>query len=213
LEWINKSRTLEKSLEKHSKQGVRLKLIREARNRIADFKGQYSFKEVASELAKVKALTDDARGRKILKRFESGMIKIPVDKEPVVSLLKILDVTPEFAGYNNEEEVKEKESKPKPVEQSSESSFEATAQGVKLNVSVINTVEERPITLYFKYYERSNPPEIEVIIFGDEPASDKFKKKSTNICRTGEVWVSGKTIKFSDSPKSIEMVGEASVSL
>lgn len=209
MEWTKKSRTLSKDVQKHSKPGVRLRIIREAKNRISDYKGSFSFKNIAIKLSEMGALDDTPAGRKVLKRFESGIIDVKETQEPAVSLMKILDVTPEFAGYTSKEEAKPKQGVAVVDAKKSSSISNKNTDGNKLSVRVENILE-RAISVYVKYYDSLDPSHIEILVCGDEPVPDKYKLKNDKSRKTGELWVPALVYKYSDNRQSQQPINGVS---
>lgn len=217
MDWISKSRKLKKLLTSVQKPGRRLKIIRESKNRIGDFKDEFGFAKVAAKLAEMGAMKDDRGSRKILKRFENGEIKISHTKEPISSLIKLLDITPEFAGYGVEEE-KEKEEAKKPKRAgalvslgSKKSTFEGSTSKREYSVTLHNHIEHSGMNLQVKYYPELK--EVVIELFGDMPVPQKMKHKGTVKCRSGEIWVPGLSYKYAESANPIAILGEANTKI
>lgn len=209
MDWISKSRKLVKRLEVVKRPGKRLKLIREAKDRLGDSKGEYGFAKVATKLASMGAMKDDQGGRRVLKRFESGEIKIPHTKEPVASLIKLLGITPEFAGYSTEAEKaapKVKRSGMTVKISTGPSSFDQPTSKKEYGVLIRNHIEGAGMTLQVHFYPEIK--EIVIELFGDMPVPSPVRKKSTVKCRSGEIWVPGLSRKHTESTSPKNLVGE-----
>ena len=204
MKWIKKSRSLTKDLATIRAPGPRLKKIREAKNRISDFKGEFGFREVAAKLAESGAIPDDAKGRKIFKEFEEDQRQIGPDKALVKELLSILDVTPKFAGYELEAE---QEVQNKPNKSLASNSSQKTKHQ-KIAITIRNFTENHH-TLYVKHYPENNA--VEISLYNDHPVPTKDKVKDEHGRFAKDTWIPGVTYKYSDSDKAMVIAHEETV--
>lgn len=194
MKWIKSSRTLVNDLEVQKHPGKRLKIIREAKNRITDFKGQYSLKEFYARLVEAGAIRDDPKDRKIIKRYENGEINLKATSKIVQAIIADLDITYEFAGLSDpnkeaaaEEEPKSK-SKKKPASKVSSGNLEVTVE---------NLVEERAHTFFFRYDKKAGS--LEIFLYGDRPPPAGMKEGTEDGKVCAALWVPAMIHKYSDS--------------
>lgn len=211
MKWVGKSRSLSNDLKSVSDPGKRFKIIREAKNRISDFKGKFGFREVASNLYKAGALPEGAKGRKLLKQFEEGHRKYPSDSKLVTSLIKLLDINSEFAGVKDGEEAA---AVAEPEQSTKKSKGEALvpkkSNSRVLSVKAINKTEFSH-SFYLRYYPEDKSLIIQ--IYDDEPVPSSDKQKAEHGRYTGELWVPGMTAKYSGTDKTKYLPSEETVNL
>ena len=212
MKWIKKSRSLEKDLKSITNIGKRCKIIREAKNRISDFKGEFGFRQVAEMLFKAGVLPEGTKGRKVLKEFEEGHRKFSSDHRLVSVLIKLLDVKEEFITGSNKPdegvaavtETKKEVIRPSLVGASKHKS------GKSLAVTLVNKTEESH-SFYFKYYPKDNALIIQ--LYGDEPVPTSDKSKSEHGRQTAELWSPGMMPKYTSSEKTKFIPSEEMVTI
>lgn len=213
VDWINKTRTLLKELENVKHPGSRIRIIRVSKNRLGENKGQFGERDFIKRLVKEGVLGESDKDRKVYRRFESGEITLHPDKEPVPTVLRLLEITPEFAGYT--EEIRPESDTARGTD-SGKVAKRAKPKRDPLKLVAYNNLESQSLAILAAYDPGSN--QIDIHIFGNEKPdqSAAMPDKVPNGFAFKCLWLREKLVKFADSPDPKERVimpGKAKVEL
>lgn len=194
MEWTKSCRTLERDLKHKKHPGARIKVIREAKNRVGETKGKFGQNDFCKLLVEKGAIDGSDQARRIYKQFEKGARKLDASKEPIPTVLSLLEVTPELAGYH--EEPKPAKDSPAPSSGSSKSQPRSTA-GKPVTLKVHNYLED-PITVLAIHNSKN---ELELIVQHGDSRVDQslFTDKIGKGTALKELWVRGMVVKFAAS--------------
>lgn len=195
MDWIKNTRTLVKELSSTKHPGSRIKLIRIAKNRSGDSKGKFGERDFVKSLVEEGAIGESETDRKVYKRFESGQIKLRPDKEPVPTVLRLLEITPEFAGYV--QGGGPEEDSPRSTN-TGKAAKKAKLVYIPLQLVAHNHLEDQSIALLVTYDPTSNKAEVH--IFGNErPDQSVLPEKFPDSFSVKELWLREQLVKFGDS--------------
>ena len=209
MTWIDKSRKLLDQLEGKAHPGVRVRLIREAKNRISEYAGEFSLKRMCERLVEEGALDGSDQARRAYKQFEKGARKFRLDQEPVPTVLSLLEVTPELAGYQSEDGPPE-DTGGSPAVVSGDGSGGGRTKRHKvrpLTLKIHNNLEDPMTVLALRVGD-----ELELHISHGDSRSDQsvLEGKMDEGAEVKEIWVRGLLKKFAADPDSKqEMPGKS----
>jgi hypothetical protein len=210
MDWIKKTRTLLKELEGTRHPGSRIKLIRSAKNRSGDSKGKFGERDFIKRLVEEGAINASDSDRRTCKRFESGEIVLKPGQEPVPTILRLLEVTPEFAGYIKKSGTEQDSSE---CADSSKAAKKVNLARKKLKLTAYNHLECQALSLLITHDPSTGI--VEMHVFGNEKPDQKvLPERFSKDFEIKEIWLREQLVKFADSKDSrIVMPGKGKVEL
>lgn len=210
MEWTKSCRTLERDLKGKKHPGTRIKIIREAKNRVGDSKGKFGQNDFCKILVEKGALDASDQARRRYKHFENGERKATADTEPIPTVLSLLEVTPEFAGYNEEPRTK---ADPGVVPKADTKGKKAKSKHKPLTLKVHNYHTDK-LTIAALYDHDKNELEL-FICHGDWRIPVRYyEEKIGSNSNLKEIWVRDCVTKYgSDKDLVADVPGKAKVVL
>jgi hypothetical protein len=199
MDWTKSCRTLERDLESKKHPGSRIKVIREAKNRVGDSRGKFGQNDFCKILAEKGVLDGSDKDRRNYKQFENGARAYRADQEPIPTVLSLLEITPGFAGFSEEPGLK-KDASGSASRGAKTGKVKGKSNGTSapkaITLKVHNYLEE-PLTILALHKDG----ELELFIqHGDQRVPNEFfEDRLGPEVSLKELWIRDKVVKFACS--------------
>ena len=205
MEGTKSCSTRERDLKGKQHPGKRIKIIREAKNRAGDSKGKFGQNDFCKLLTEKGALDGSDQARRIYKQFESGARDISADQEPIPTVLSLLEVTPEFAGYNEELGVEKDTPRSASGDKTSKNSKKPSGPSSALTVKLHNYLEGCELTILIMHSQEKNEMELFVYPGDMRVPNEVYADKISGDISLKEIWVRDKAVKFGSEDKEVRL--------